>query len=231
VIRNLLQHITQGHDNLRRDIKNNIYIYSPVYTPLMSKMRGLTLSVLTFSLVVGLVICTGCIFGSPQQTLPTNNTTVNDTGVVPITMGSSLQGRYSLNEAETAIAGVVQANMSSQDLPVYSVLGKKADISGNAESWILGIRSEKSSALWVYDRNGISSIAWNGTLPDQEIQTGSILSPEKAIARAYPDTQNTTGYFTVEISSGEYVITESEGATSPAYRINATTGELITAHD
>ena len=194
----------------------------------MKKMHGRTLPVLSVGLIAGLLMCAGCLFGSPQQASPTNTTLVNDTGIVPITLGSSAQGTYSLEEAESAITSHIQVNGSTQNLPVYSILGENVDISGKADRWILGIREGKSTTLWVYDRSGLAPIAWSGDLPKQEIDTRGIIHPEKAIQTVYAENRNTTGYYNIEIREGEYIITESP---SPAYMINATTGVLISTYD
>jgi len=198
----------------------------------MKKMHGRALPALAAGLIVGLLICAGCIFGSPQQTPPVNNTPVNDTGIVPIVMGSgSLNGGYSLEDAEAAVANQIRVNESIHNISVYLILGTNVDTAGRAKCWIFGVREGKSITLWAYDRSGLAPIAWSGDLPNQMIDTASILPPEKAIAIIYTNDRNTTGYYNVEISNGDYKINEVSGASSPEHMINATTGVLISTHD
>ena len=71
----------------------------------------------------------------------------------------------------------------------------------------------------------------SGLLPDQEINIAGILSPADIMTIAHSGNQTPAGNPELEISRGEYTVTEPLGSHPREYIINATTGALITTHD
>ncbi|WP_292423968.1 hypothetical protein [Methanoregula sp.] len=201
----------------------------------MKLMHCTSLFFLAAGLVVVLCLCAACISGpSEQNQIVVNNTPVTNGGFVQIAGTSSLQKSFTLEDAASAVIGNYQdqVNGSSQNLPFYYIRGENVDTSGHAERWIFGVREGKIASLLVYDHTGVARIAWQEDgLPDQEINIAGILSPADIITIANSGNQTTAGNLTLEISRGEYTVTEPSGSHPREYLINATTGVLITTHD
>jgi hypothetical protein len=206
------------------------------------------LSFLTSVLVILLCLCAACVFGPFGSGQTTQNNT--DVGIVAIT-GNYLPKSFTLEEALSAVTGNYpnQVNGSLQNptvynirgrnhvsgnlqnLTIYYVRGDNMDESGRAEQWIFGTHEGNSTSMLIYDYTGITTIAWQGLLPEQEINTADILSPADIIKTVYPEYQNITGNFEFEMSNGEYRVTGPSGSHPREYRINATTGVLIATYD
>lgn len=219
--------------NPARDIKNNIYIQLPVYTPLMILMRGPALLIVAAGLVVGLCFCAGCILGPSAPEQPVVNNTSVDVGIVPVA-GSIPRESFTLEEAASVVTGKLQdqGNGSMQEHPFYYIKGENVDTSGKAERWIFGIMEDNHTSMMMYDQTGVVTIPLQGAdLPTQEINISGILSPASIIKIAYPQNQNITGTFGIRISDGEYTLTTPLGSQPRGYMIDATTGVLMTTYD
>jgi hypothetical protein len=152
-------------------------------------------------------------------------------GIVPIA-SNYLNKSFTLEEAASAVADNYQnqVNGSLQNPTFYYIKGENVDESGKAERWIFGARVGNSTSMLIYDSTGASRITWQGLLPEQVINTASILSPASIIKIAYPENQNITGDLQLEINNGEYTVTAPSGSHPQEYRINATTGVLIATY-
>ncbi len=190
---------------------------------------------MTASLVVLLCLCAACVTGpSVQNQSVVNKTPVADVGIVPIASGStSVPASYSLEEAVSAVTGdnQNQVNESSEGLSFYYIQGANVDASGKAERWTFGARNGNSTTMLIYDQTGVTRVAWQGGLPEQEIDTAGIVSPADIIRIAYPENQNITGNLKIQIENGKYTVTAPSGSHPGAYIINATTGVLIETDD
>jgi hypothetical protein len=187
------------------------------------------------ALVVILCFCAACVSGpSVKNQSVVNNTSAVDVGIVPIVSTStSAPASYSLEDAVSAVTGdnPNQVNGSSEGLSFYYIQGANVDASGKAERWTFGARNGNSTAMLIYDQTGVARVAWQGGLPEQEIDTAGIVSPADIIRIAYPDNQTITGNLGIQIENGKYTITAPSGSHPMAYIINATTGVLIATHD
>jgi hypothetical protein len=194
----------------------------------MKTMRIPYLSCLATGLVVLFLLCAACTSGPSGQAPSPVNTTATTGGFSAIAGTSGSQNKtFTLEEAESA---ALQQNQS-----FFYLRGEHIDGSGKAERWIFGIREGNTSSMLVYDARGVSTIALPDGLPVNEDIPAGVLSPADVmkIASSSPGAASLDlngGMATLELMNGEYTITGS-GSASQGIAINATTGELIAAHD
>jgi hypothetical protein len=198
----------------------------------MKLMRCTILPVMAAGLIVGMCLCAACVFGPSGQTqTAVNKTSVTTAGLVQIP-GDKVHESYSLEDAAAGAMSVYQVNGSQQNLPIYYIRGENVDTSGKADRWVFGVREGKNATMIVYDQTGVAKIAWQDDgLPDQEITIAGIRSPSDIMNIAHSGNQTTTGNPELEISRGEYTVTEPPGSSPRAYVINATTGVVISSND
>jgi len=206
--------------------KNNIYIPSTDYSPLMKMMRFSGLACLAAGLVVLLVLCAACTSGSSGQTPVTPTTTGNTGGFAAVATGSGQVERFALEDAESA---ALQANQS-----FFYIRGEHVDSTGKAERWIFGIRQGNTPSMIVYDAHGVSTLSLPTNLTVQEDIPTGFISPADAIriASSSPDAGSLDlngGMAVLQLMNGEYTIAGSDSS-SQGVTINATTGELIATH-
>ena len=202
----------------------------------MKLMRCTSLFFMTASLVVLLCLCAACVNGpSVQNQTVVNKTPAADVGIVPIVSNStSVPASYSLEDAVSAVTGDQQNQVngsSSEGLSFYYIQGANVDASGKAQRWTFGARNGNSTTMLIYDQTGVTRVAWQGGLPEQEIDTAGIMSPADIVRIAYPGNQNITGNLKIQIENGKYTLTAPSGSHPSAYIINATTGVLIETDD
>lgn len=195
-------------------------------------MRCTSLCFMAAGLVVAVCFCAACVSDQPAENqTPVQTTSATNVGIVQVA-STIQQESFTLEDAASAVANQNQVNGSSQHLPIFYIRGESVDASGQAERWIFGIRQGTDTALLVYDRTGVARIPWQADrLPDQEINIAGILSPADIMTIAHSGNQTPAGNPELEISRGEYTVTEPLGSHPREYIINATTGALITTHD
>jgi hypothetical protein len=198
----------------------------------MKLMRCTILPVMAAGLIVGMCLCAACVFGpSGQNQTAVNKTSVTTAGLVQIP-GENVHESYTLEDAAAGAMSVYRVNGSQQNLPIYYIRGENVDTSGKADRWVFGVREGMNATLIVYDQTGIVKIAWQDEgLPDQEITIANIRSPSDIMNIAHSGKQTTAGNPELEISHGEYTVTEPSGSSPREYIINATTGVVISTND
>lgn len=200
----------------------------------MTLMRCASLSFMALALIVILLsFCSGCVSGpSVQNQTVLTTPTVTELRVVPLTGNNTIPESYMLEDAVAAITTNYQnqAGTGAQNFSICYIKGTNVDVSGKAQHWLFGIREGNLTTMRVYDHHGISRMTWKQWLPDQEIDTKTILPPEKIIGIAYPGNQIVTN-LELEVSNGEYTVTAPLGEKPREFTINATSGVLIATHD
>jgi hypothetical protein len=115
---------------------------------------------------------------------------------------------------------------------VYTIYGMNIDGSGNATSWIFGVRHSGGTELLAYDRSGWVKIPWNAPLLSEEIDMDRIVSPNSlfsqnnAIILSNPSPTSPERR-DLELSRGIYTLTITSGSKERILAFNATTGVLI----
>jgi hypothetical protein len=215
------------HSSWQYPNKNNIYIPLTDYSPLMKTMSIPYLSCLATGLVILFLLCAACTSGPSGQAPSAGNTTTTTGGFAAVAGSSSQHESFTLEQAESA---ALQQNQS-----FFYLRGEHVDSSGKAERWIFGIHAGNTSSMLVYDATGVSTLALPEGLPVQGNIPEGILSPADAIkiASSSPGAGSLElngGMATLELMNGEYTLT-GPGSAGQRIAINATTGEMIAAHD
>ena len=195
----------------------------------MKMMRFSGLAWLAAGLVLLFCLCAACTSGPSGQEAPAAGNTTATTGGFSAVAGTSNSQHvtFTLEEAESA---ALQQNQS-----FFYLRGEHADNLGKAERWIFGIREGNVSSMRVYDATGVSTLALPDGLPVTENIPASVLSPADIMKIASSSSGAGSldlngGMATLELMNGEYTI-KGPGSVNQGIVINATTGELIAAHD
>jgi len=115
---------------------------------------------------------------------------------------------------------------------IYYFTGLDVDRSGNARSWIFGVRHTNGTEMLAYDQSGWIKILWDAPPGSEEIEVDNIVSPAQlfrqnaAIIFINPSNKSSDKR-DLELKQGVYTLTITSGSTSRILTFNATTGELI----
>ena len=210
-------------------MNTNIYICSSLNKPLRKNMQKSIPMVLAFTVLLALILCCACASQSPP-----NQTAQKNSGFTQITRSADAsrisfdEARQNFREYETDIL-----NEPENRTAVYYILAREVDGSGNAMSWIFGVRKGTGSELVVFDRSGWTTIPWSTRLPSEVIDIDSIASPDMVfrqnnaviIGKTPPSVSERRD---LELQRGVYTLTLTSDGTGRIFRFNATTGGLIT---
>jgi hypothetical protein len=115
---------------------------------------------------------------------------------------------------------------------IYTIYGTNIDGSGNATSWIFGVRHSGGTERLAYDRSGWVKIPWNAPLNSEEIDIDRIVSPNNlfrqnsAVIHSNPSPTNPERR-DLDLTRGIYTLTITSGSKERILMFNATTGVLI----
>jgi len=210
-------------------MNTNIYICSSLNKPLRKNMQKSIPMVLAFTLLLALILCCACASqSSPNQTLQKNS------GFTQITQSADAS-RISFDEARQKLReyGSDLLNEPGNPTVVYYILARDVDGSGNAMSWIFGVKQGTRSGLMVFDRSGWTTIPWYATLPSEVIDIDSIASPDMVfrqnnaviIGNSPPSVSERRD---LELQRGVYTLTITSDGAGRILTFNAKTGVLIT---
>lgn len=190
-------------------------------------MRRNIPAIFVISTLIVLVLCSACV---SQPT--TNQTSQQNVGLVQIPEGSPYisfdVAHQNLREYRSD-----PTNESTAIKTVYYIHGTNVDGSGNATSWIFGVRHSGGTELLAFDRSGWKQIPWNAPLLSEEIDVdrivspGSLFSQNNAVILSNPSPTNPERR-DLDLIRGIYTLTITSGSTNRILTFNATTGALIT---
>jgi hypothetical protein len=173
-------------------------------------------------------LCSACI----SQTSP-NQTPQKNTGLSQIP-GPVTSPYISFDVAQQNLPAYQPdpENTSYFIKTIYYFTGLDVDESGNARSWIFGVRKANGTEMLAYDQSGLIKILWDAPPGSEEIAVDNILSPallfsqNKAVIFVNPS-NTIPERRDLELKQGIYILTITSGSTSRILTFNATTGELI----
>jgi len=173
-----------------------------------------------------LSLCSACVTQPPE-----NQTSQQNTGFSQISEGSP---SISFDVAQQNLRDYRPdpTNESTGIIAIYYIHGTNVDVSGNASSWIFGVRHSGGTELLAYDRSGWITIPWNVSLLSEEIAVDRIVSPGNLFSQnnaviltnpsmAIPERRD------LDLIWGVYTLTITSGSTDRILTFNATTGNLI----
>ena len=187
-------------------------------------MRKTMPAILVISTLVVLVLCSACV-------LPGSEKPVANVEFTQVTT-QEISNYISFAEARQKFEDYLNINGSAEKLPVYYIFSRDVDSSGNAISWLFGVRQSTGTELLMYDRAGWKIIPWNATLPSEEIVLNQVVSPNtlfvqnkevifSSSSQSIPDRRD------LILKQGIYTLTVNSGSKSRILTFNATTGALI----
>lgn len=182
--------------------------------------------------LLSLILCSACVSQPPANQTPANQTSQQDGGLVQISEGSP---SISFDEAHQKLEEY-RPDPANESIPIktiYYIHGTNLDVSGNASSWIFGVRYSGGTALLSYNRGDWIQIPWNASLISEEIDPERIVSPGRlfsqnnAVIFSNPSPTNPERR-DLDLIRGIYTLTITSGSKDRILTFNATTGELIT---
>ena len=170
-----------------------------------------------------LVLCTGCV-------MPGSEKPVVNVGLSQVTT-PEISPYISFEEAKQKF----EDYNGAEKLPVYYIFSRDVDISGNATTWLFGVRQGTGTKLLMYDRTGWKTIPWNATLPSEEIMLNQGVSPGTLFSQNKQVILSTSSPSIPErrdlvLKQGMYTLTINSGSASRTLMFNSTTGVLITSN-
>jgi len=192
-------------------------------------MRKTIPVIFVISALVVLVLCSACVFSPPAEQKPQQEgglTQVN----VPVE-SSRISFEAALQKLKDYRANAVNGSVSVKTIYYFSAKG--VDDSGNAVSWVFGVKNTTTTELFIYNGKSWTVIPWIiTTLPSEEIAVDHIVSPgnlftrNKAVILSSPSS-TIPEWRDLELQKGIYKLTIFSGSTSRILTFNATTGALI----
>jgi hypothetical protein len=189
-------------------------------------MRRNIPAIFVISSLIVLVLCSACVSQPPQDKTPQQN--------VGLTQIPEESPSISFDVAHQNLREYRPdpTNEFAGIKAVYFIHGTNVDGSGNATSWIFGVRHSGGTELLAYDRSGWKQIPWNAPLVSEEIDVdrivspGSLFSQNKAVilsnsSPTIPERRD------LDLIRGIYTLTITSGSKDMILTFNATTGELI----
>jgi hypothetical protein len=187
-------------------------------------MRKIIPIIFVISALVALVLCSACVL--PQG----GNPPVNK-GFSQVTT-QEISNYISFEEAKQKFEDQISTNSSNDKISVYYIFSRDLDKSGNALTWLFGVRQNFRTELLMYDRTGWKTIPWNATIPSDEILMNQVISPDSLFIQNEKLIFSTSSPSKPErrdlvLKQGIYTLTINSGSTSRILTFNATTGALI----
>jgi len=187
-------------------------------------MRRNILTILAILLFGILILCSACALPGSQK--PVN------VGLSQITT-PEISPYISFEEAKQNFEDYKSTERPNEKLPVYYIFSRDVDSSGNAVTWLFGVRQNTGSVLLMFDRTGWKTIPWNATLPSDEIILNQVVSSGTLFSQNKQAILSTSSPSVPErrdlvLKQGVYTLTINSGNTSRTLAFNATTGVLIT---
>jgi hypothetical protein len=209
-------------------MNTNIYICCYLNKPLRKNMHKSIPIISAILALLVLILCSACVTqSSPNQTSQQNTGLSQILGPV-----ESLYISFDVAQHNLPAYQPDPQNTSYFIKTIYYFTGLDVDGSGNARSWIFGVRHTNGTEMLAYDQSGWTKILWDAPPGSEEIAVDSIVSPARLFS------QNTAVIFVnpsntipekrdLELKQGIYTLTITSGSTSRILTFNATTGELI----
>ncbi len=181
-----------------------------------------------FSILILLVISSACVTQSAS-----NQTNPKDVGISPISQTTD-SPFISFEDARQnlLIYRHDSTNGSAAVETIYTIHGTNVNMSGDAESWIFGVRISGITELLVYQQGGWIQIPWNASLPADQIDIDRIVSPGRLFSQnsavilgnpphTIPERRD------LDLTQGIYTLTIMSDNATRILEFNATMGELI----
>jgi hypothetical protein len=193
-------------------------------------MRRNIPAIFVISTLIILVLCSACVSQSSPQSSP-DKTPHQNVGLAQISEGSPF---ISFDVAYQNLRDYQPdpTNESTAIKTVYYIHGTNVDGSGNATSWLFGVRHPNGTELLAYDRSGWKQIPWDVSLLSEEIDVdrivspGSLFSQNNAVILSNPSPANPERR-DLDLIRGIYTLTITTGGKDRILTFNATTGKLI----
>jgi hypothetical protein len=178
--------------------------------------------------LLSLILCSACVLlpsgnQNPQQNVGLKLITVPVESPY-ISFDVALQNLHEYLPDSTNESTAIKA--------IYTIFGMNIDGSGNATSWIFGVRHSGGTELLAYDQSGWIQIPWNAPPLSEEIDLdrivypGSLFSQNHAVILSNPS-PTIPERRDLELTRGIYTLTITSGSKDRILTFNATTGGLI----
>jgi hypothetical protein len=191
-------------------------------------MRRNIPTIFAILVLISLILCSACVSLPSPDTIPQQNGGLKQI-IIPT---ESLYISFDVAQQNLQEYQPDPTNESTAIKTIYTIYGMNIDGSGNATSWIFGVRHSGGTELLAYDRGGWIKIPWNAPPLSQEIDVdrivspGSLFSQNNAVILSNPSPTSPERR-DLELIRGIYTLTITSGSNYRILTFNATTGELI----
>jgi len=190
-------------------------------------MRKIITVIFVISTLVALVLCSACVWLGSEKP-------AGDGGLTQITVPvetSRISFEVALQNLKDYRTDLL--NGAENGKRIYFILAKDVDDSGNAESWVFGVKNTTTPELLIYNGKSWTVIPWIITsLPSEEITVDRIVSPANLLSQnkevIYTPSSATPERRDLELQQGIYKLILYSGSTDRILTFDATTGVLIT---
>lgn len=115
---------------------------------------------------------------------------------------------------------------------IYQIMGFGVNREGKSEKWILGIKYGTNKSMVSYENRFLRESVWPGSLPEEKIDTGSVLMPSVIISQnselLNPLFEKDAGKkISIVLSEGVYRLRPENSDQAEEIKISAYTGEVI----
>jgi hypothetical protein len=188
-------------------------------------MRRNIPTIFVISALIILILCSACV----SQTI-TNQPSQQNGGLTLTTLKTESSSISFENAYQNLMNYRPDTTNESTANIIYTIYGMNIDRSGNATSWVFGVRHSGGTELLAYDQSGLTRIPWNAPPFSSEIDVDNIVPPNSlfsqnsAIILSNPSPIERQD---LELSQGTYTLTITSETQERVLTFNATTGKVI----
>jgi hypothetical protein len=190
-------------------------------------MRKITPAIFVISTLVVLVLCSACVLPFGDQN-PKQEGGLTQVTVQQETLRIGFDDAYQKLKAywTDSSSGPITSKR------IYYILATDVDSSGNATSWVFGVKNSTKNELFMYDGKSWTMIPWIITvLPSQEIAFDHIVSPFSLFTKnkelIFNNPSSVSERRDLELQDGIYKLTINSHNMRRVLTFNATAGVLI----
>lgn len=216
-------------------ISTNIYISFPTHSPLGANMRRNQIILFLLALVIIWLVSVTYLAGTHSDTTPLGNAQnikKSDVGLLYLPDAGQLQPIAFEDVFDQIPSFLVETKGVSSNVTIHYVRGTNIDTEGRATRWVFGIRYDNQSTLLYFDVSGWQSVPSQVGFPEQDIRTGTFISPADLIRKnsgilfgSAPMQKDQIQL--LELGNGRYTATTNLRENKQILLFDAKTGALI----
>ena len=179
-------------------------------------------AIFAISALIVLIFCSACTAPSSGET--------KEGGLTQVTIPVEIP-RISFEDAKQKLGEYRKTTFNESLIDaekIYYVLANDVDESGNAASWVFGVKNANTTELLVYNGRGWTAIPWIITTLPSEIIDNRIIFPKNLFAQNKATIfSDPPGRRDIELKDGIYTVTITSGTNVRTLTFKAFSGAPI----